>query len=79
MAVATALVLMATTVSAKTVNLIKEYGVKSTEDRDHGLVLKPASQLFGNGNILFAQHDSHSSHASHASHSSHASHYSSIA
>ncbi len=71
--VAAALVLMGTIVTTKAAKLLKFSDVSISQGNDNGLVLKHASQLYGNSVMLLADHGSHGSHASHASHSSHVS------
>ena len=77
MTVATALVLLGTTVTTKAASLLRVADVSISQDNDNSLVLKHASELFGNSDMSMTGHTSHGSHGSHSSHSSHSSHYSS--
>ena len=77
MTVATALVLMGTTVTTKAASLLKSSDVSISQDNDNSLVLKHANQIFGISEMSMTGHTSHGSHGSHASHASHSSHYSS--
>jgi len=75
MMVAAAFLLMGTTVTTKAATLLKvsKVSVSQNNDNENGLVLRHASELFGNSQLSMAKHGSHSSHSSHASHSSHVS------
>jgi len=70
MMVAAAFLLMGTTVTTKAATLLKvsKVSVSQNIEDENGLVLKHASELFGNGEMSMAEHGSHSSHSSHASH-----------
>jgi len=70
MTVATALVLMGTTVTAKAASLIRPTAVGISQDKDNSLVLRHASELSGKSDLSMAEHGSHGSHGSHASHAS---------
>lgn len=75
MTVAAALVLMGVSVTTKAASLLKSSSdVSITQDNDEGLVLRHASELFGDNDMSLTGHSSHSSHRSHSSHSSHRSH-----
>lgn len=81
MMVASAVVLMGVSASTKAASLLKiSSDVSISQDNDNGLVLKHASELFGDSDesmLSHSSHKSHSSHSSHSSHKSHSSHYSS--
>ncbi|HBX51115.1 MAG TPA: hypothetical protein DEH02_08630 [Bacteroidales bacterium] len=77
MTVAAALVLMGTAVTTKAASLLKVSDVSISKDKGESLVLKHASQIFGDSEMSMTGHRSHGSHGSHSSHSSHSSHYSS--
>jgi hypothetical protein len=73
----TAIVLMGTAVTTKAVSLLKSDDASIKQNKDNNLVLKHASELFGDVHYNLNGHGSHSSHVSHSSHNSHSSHYSS--
>ena len=75
MMVATALVLMGTSVSTKAVRLLKTNDVGISVDKENSFILKHASELFGDNDMAMTSHTSHGSHGSHSSHSSHYSGY----
>ena len=74
MTVATALVLMGTSVTTKASSLFRGSEVNVSKDNGNSFVLKHANELFSNNVMASPDHYSHSSHVSHASHASHASH-----
>ena len=72
MTVAAVFLLLGTTVTTKAASLLKisNVSVSQNNGNDNGLVLKHASQLFGNSEMSLTGHGSHGSHGSHASHAS---------
>lgn len=76
MTVAAALVFLGSTATTKAASLLKRSDVSVSQTQNNNLVLKHASEIFGNNEMSVTGHASHASHSSHSSHASHSSHYS---